>query len=218
MAKSKNTYPKTFRPSIVSRIVWFILFGMSAALFMGYLREFLINVEFNLFMNSMFNPIIAILLLYLIFYFIWHFAERTFHFALVITRDGIWFHDYGKRFYTWDSMVLLGSVQSNSWGITTKNPQIISRNNFTKLFIRNWFPENFIPIEAIIGMPYGWFKVRDTSKFIQTELGQELFHFAPHLFEDETKHKRKNRLHDAENTNDHKYDIVSNEDYQDMSR
>lgn len=216
MAKRKNNYPKTFRPSLIARAVSFITLGLFIVVFMVYLREFLINFEFNPFMNSLFNPVIGILLLYLIFCFIWYFAERTFHFAIEITRDGIWFYGYGKRFYTWDSMILLGIVQSNSWGIKTENPQVATRNTITKFFIRNWFPNNFIPIEAVVGIPYKWMKVRDTSKFLETELGQELFHFAPHLFDEDSKEKRKNRLDDADDVAN--YDIISNEDYQDMRR
>ena len=217
MAKIKNTYPKVFRPSRIARIVSFITFGMFIAVFVVYLREFLINAELNLFMNSLFNPVIGVLLLYLIFYFMWYFAERTFHFAMVITRNGIWFHGYGKRFYTWDSMILLGIVQSNSWGIKTENPQVVNRNKITKFFIRNWFPTNFIPIEAIVGLPYKGMKIRDTSKFLETELGQELYHFAPHLFDEVGKEKRKHRLHDADDV-DSKFERSDNRDAEMVKR
>lgn len=209
MAKSKNTYPKTFRPSIVSRIGTLIPFSLLGFFCLVFLAIFLNPENFTMDLPNGFIIFLFMLMYYFILSILWYSAEYIFHFAIIVTPDGLWFHGYGKRFYTWESLSRLNpqtnALQSSIWGIKATHTHILNCPKLVKWIFGSWSYNNFIPLEGVVKVPKKWLLLHDIEAFKKTEFGQELFYFAPHLFEDETKHKRKNRLRDAD---DYDYDIV----------
>ena len=145
--------------------------------------------------------LVFIVFVYFVSSLLWYFAEYIFHFAIIISPDGIWFHGYGKRFYKWDSLICLntkntGISKQNSWGIKAQNTQIVYLNVVAKWLVGNWIYNNFIPLQGIVKVPRKKLLFRDMEAFKNTEFGQELFRFAPHLFDEVGKEKRKHRLSD----------------------
>lgn len=144
--------------------------------------------------------------IYFILSALWHAIEIIWRFAIIITPKGLWFHGYGKRFYAWDNLQKFDRVRKRNRsayiGIQTKDPDIKNSNSLSSLLFWAWVSDSFIPIELVCTVPRKWIFFFDKEKFKQTELGQDLLHYAPHLFEDKTK--RKNRLVDdsIEDTSD----------------
>ncbi len=221
MAKRKNTYPKTFRPSKVSKIGILILFLILGFVFIASLLTYLTYLPSNLDLLNGIGSLVIVFWHYLNFSVIWYLSEYIMNFTIVVTSDGLWFHGYGKRFYTWDTMQsftkdYIWSPYHHRWGIHVTNAALIHRNQISKWLVGNWFFDKMIPLEGIVKVPKKWLLFRDVEAFKQTEFGQELFYFAPHLFDEAGQEKRKNRLYDADEIDD--YVIVSSEDYQELGR
>ena len=219
MAKRKNTYPKTFRPLLIERFGAFLAFGIALVLFVAIFADYLYHFQFSFDVQTLISGIFAVLMFHFMVSIMWFLAELTFHFAITVTQDGIWFHGYGKRFYTWDAMTDLGKHRNgwssqSVWGIKARKPQIVYRNVIGKWLLGNWSYNSFIPLNSIVFIPKKWLFFRDMEAFKNTEFGQELFYFAPYLFDEAGQEKRKNRLYDADEIDD--YVIVSSEDYQEL--
>lgn len=216
MAKSKKRYPKTFRPPIKFRTGKALLFLVLIVFLILFLVDFLNTPVLSITNDTSLDRLFSFLMLYLMISFTWYLAEYAFRFAVIVTPEGIWFHGYGKRFYTWDSMTKFSEKltfisRRSNWGIKTRKPKIVHKSLISKIFFGNWIYTNFIPIVGTVYVPSKWIILRDKNEFKTTELGQELFYFAPHLF-DTDKKTPKNRLNDAYHDND--YDIVEIDRYQ----
>ena len=111
---------------------------------------------------------------------------------IVITPDGIAVEGWHKAFADWETlshfetqMSVTGRNRSKIQGIhTTKS--VFERKS--RVWFNYVFTDNFIPISHVYRIPHRlrWkrFSVEiDLEAFAQTPLGQDLRHYAPHLFE-----------------------------------
>ena len=184
MDKEKRSHPRTYRPSKTKRGVW----GLILIVFLIAFFIILFNLPTMYREDGLFAVIFFIGLFYGILSGIWYILEFIFKLKFEVTDNGLWLHMYGKRFYPWDSMISLGTKSrtvkySSNWGIHTRKAKIIHQSPIGKWMIGNWIHNTFIPVEQIVDVPRKFLVSHDIEKFKQTEFGQDLYHYAPHLFE-----------------------------------
>lgn len=127
-----------------------------------------------------------------------------------------------KVFTTWDNVSHLGVKgygRSQKRGIFLHDKVTPETKGLVeKVFFGH--SSDFIPIGRYVHLPRIWGLFNreiDKDKLLDSDFGQELYDLAPHLFHEYDEWKPKNRLSDDDEMN-HDYDIVSNEDYQELSQ
>jgi hypothetical protein len=173
---------KVYHPAVWKRLVavlMFIIIPIQAA----YLwRDFL---QLN---ESLKGIILTIILAALIGIACWYAFEYAFRTYIFVTDEGIGVNGLHRGFITWDALekfAWAGSLKNRIWGIRT-----IRSLDYQSGFWSGLLGGNFIPLSHVIGRPSPA-KVEmlvmeigvNLDKFAETPFGQDLLHYAPHLFE-----------------------------------
>lgn len=203
MTKRKQGYYKHYNSPVLARIFLMVINILVFTFSFAWM-----SLIFGLMMgftNSIFHFAVYLFLLYLYVSYIWYTIE-VISTSIVINSKGLWLHSFGKRFYTWESLVLFGSTRTsiNRWvrGIHTNEAQFVQSSRMGRwLWWRRQPIDNFIPLEWLSRLPRKRLFFVHKEKFKQTELGQDLLYYAPHLFDE--KPKRKNQLDDGYNEYNH---------------
>ena len=179
MEKAKG---KVYRPALWKRlfaVVVLIIAPIQAA----YLwRDFL---QFDESLKAIIVTLLLCSTVGVICTYAFEYAFRTYIF---VTDEGIGVNGLHRGFITWDALehfAWAGSLKNRIWGIRTIRPLDYQSGFWSRLF-----GGNIIPLSHVIGRP-PHNKVEmlvmeigvNLDKFTETPLGQDLLHYAPHLFE-----------------------------------
>ena len=178
--KRKHSESQVFRPPLLFRAL--LLPGAVAAACFGLI------IEIGLFArlpNAPVNPVVSAIWVVIVIVLVLHFLYLAFWERLVVSSGGIEFHIGGTRgFATWDNVVGMGYRWSRQ-GIFLYRPICIRRE--LPVVRLSGVQSDFIPLEYICGRVPG---LRHQGPIngdyaVQTELGEALLQYAPHLFEGE---------------------------------
>jgi len=208
MEKSKRKTAKVYKPQGMQ------FWGLVVLIFVLGIHFTVTSLVFrNLFwvLNGIILPIYALL-----FFRFFIEATRT---SITIYEDGIEYR-YGSlyAFSTWDNIKYI-----NKLGIYFHQPveTVVHGGFFDRLLFRQKALA-FIHIADIVHIPtyrdnFQQESVLDLKKFIETEFGSDLMHYAPHLFKAYSDYKPKHQLEDnydsqeqLEDTDELKEDRESN--------
>ena len=111
------------------------------------------------------------------------FIIRAYRERLVVEEERIWFYGHGNTlFMEWEAIRKF--EKRSSWTIIyRKQPQIIAQNPFIGRIIYSIFYQKSLGIGQFVG-----------KDLPQSELGQAIAQYAPHLFEDSDDPKLKHLL------------------------
>lgn len=175
--KKKHDDITVFRPSPLQRIGTAVALGIVAISMLGMVVLIASTSE------SDYHPTAYRLFLVVSFmlgamgmvYWAYHMFVND---SLIVTPDGLQFVILGTSgFAGWDNMVRL-----DKRGIHLEQPITVSHNTLTRLlYMGRAF--QCIPINYVIPIPQGLRKIK-LREFAETDFGRELFHYAPHLFDD----------------------------------
>lgn len=112
-------------------------------------------------------------------------ARRT---CIVLSKDGIEYR-FGqmRTFASWDNLSHFG-VKHSGRGSSRKG--FFLHESLRKHLLGVEYSQDFFDVSNVINVPTQWEgfikgTVVDLEKFAKTEFGQDLLHYAPHLFEKE---------------------------------
>jgi hypothetical protein len=185
MSKEKRK-GKIYRPSFFLR--FFALCIMIGAPLQAL---YLLSTDSFLLKNTIDSLVFGFFLFVLVSIICWQTYLYAFRTYLIVNDDGIGVEGIYGTFTTWDNVEKFGwdgFLKNRRWGIKT-----IEAVNPTG-FLAAPFRKNFIPLSRVVGQPsskrYEMIVAGfgdDLDKFAQTPLGQDLLHYAPHLFEEKQK-------------------------------
>jgi len=181
MSKEKRK-GKIYRPSLLWRLFYVCMMIIVPIQAIYLLSTGLFPFDSVLF--RMFLPILVCVIC-------WQSFICAFRTYVIVNDDGIGVEGIYQGFISWDEVEGFGwegIFKSRTWGI--KTTETVNPSGY-------WvapFTENFIPLSHIVGQPpskrFEMLVVGfgdDLDKFALTPLGQDLLHYAPHLFEEKQK-------------------------------
>jgi hypothetical protein len=192
--KRKRGEGVVHRPPTLTRAVFSIQLPFILMLALGFGRWMLYSLR----TGSLFGLLFTGVFFYCTSTTIWLILNWMFIARLIVSPEGIEYHFGGySGFAFWHDMECLGNGQTpqgETWGIVLNRRVDLSPNRVCSfLSFCGSGPDilhTFIPLSLIVSVKYEWLLSTnvDDSHFRSTSLGQDLFYYAPHLFE---KSKRK---------------------------
>ena len=199
MTKVKAGYRRVYRFPLVERLFILVFIG-TVAIIMGFLFSLIVIVFFGYWIGGIFS----IYFLLMILTGIWSNFKRR----LIVGEKGITVYSPGVRFIPYENMYYLrttptiGRTRGKYFGIELKSGVSANYSRAQRLLMPLLAPyRQIIFDDDIYFVSFFWtvkvpLKMKffsseiDIEKFKKTDFGQDLYHYAPHLFEDVERHKR----------------------------
>lgn len=192
--KRKNRVRKVYKPE--GSQFWGLVFGLVFLVFHFFVMTSFWNESSAWFITLFLMPVYT--------FWIWSTIIEATQTRITFYDDGLELQRGGSRlFSTWENMRHIGAKsrsRNSTYGIFLSNEVQPDNVGLIEGLVYG-HSSDYIELSSIIKVPTknSWTNRKiDLDKFAQTEFGQDLMRYTPHLFEKGKKVKTKHRLSDDE--------------------